>query len=227
MGAILTERQHGSGIPAQWLRRYVPHRRKGKFRITKDESSSRIGAGLIDRGVDGSGHGGRPVGEPPSFLATCPPASGTVRHCTTWRSNACRPQRPAQVAGRVFWDRMPSPKHGELIGRMNKSRDDGSHFAIGQSFPIVAAPPGLTRPGGAAALDVSAVVLRRSEGAKSPRMSAFEPLHLFGQYPQRPVDLDVLVYALDGAGAASASVGRACGQSTLKGSLQKTENKAR
>ena len=102
LGVILTERQHGSGIPAQKRRRHVPHRRQGKFRITKDESSSRIGAGLIDRGVVRSRHGGRLVGEPPSFMAVCPPASGKARDCTTRRSNACRPQRPAQAAGRVF-----------------------------------------------------------------------------------------------------------------------------
>ena len=68
------------GTPSQ--ARSVPNR--------QGERSSRIGAGLMDCGVDGSGHGGRPVGEPPSFLATCPPALGTVRHCTTGRSKVCR-----------------------------------------------------------------------------------------------------------------------------------------
>ncbi len=126
---------------AAWLRHSCieasparPHRRQGKFRITKDESSSRIGAGLIDRGVVRSRHGGRPVGEPPSFMAVCPPASGKARDCTTWRGNACRPQRPAQAAVRVFWNRLPSPKHSVLIGPMNKNRDGESHFAIGQSL---------------------------------------------------------------------------------------------
>ena len=91
-----------SGIPAQKRRRHAPHRRQGQFRITQDEISSRIGAGLVDCGVDGSGHGGRPVGEPPSFLATCPPASGTVRHCTTGRSKACRTLAPRVCGGARF-----------------------------------------------------------------------------------------------------------------------------
>ena len=102
MGAILTERQHGSGISAQALRRHEPHRRQGRFRITKDERSSRIGADLIDCGVDGSGHGGRPVGEPPSFLATCPSVSGTVRHCSTGRSKVCRTPASRPCGGACF-----------------------------------------------------------------------------------------------------------------------------
>ncbi|GEM_PF-7103210 len=93
-----------------------------------------IGADLSGRGVVRSRHGGRFVGEPPSFMAGCPPASGKARDCTTRRSNACRPQRPAQAAGRVFWDRMLNQKHGELIGRMNKDRDGEMTFAIGQSL---------------------------------------------------------------------------------------------
>ena len=67
---------------------HVPIHRQGQFRITKDERHSRIGAGLIGGGV--AGHGGRPVGGPPSFVATYPSVSGAARHCTTGRSKVCR-----------------------------------------------------------------------------------------------------------------------------------------
>lgn len=75
---------------------------------------------------------------------------------------------------------LPNQTQGEHVGRMHRNRDGESHFATGNRFPIIAAPPGLTRPGGAVALYASAVALRRSEGAEPPRKSAFEALHLFG-----------------------------------------------
>ena len=57
-------------------------------------------------------------------------------------------------------------------------------FAIGQSLSDccrAARTDKAGRRGG--------VAMRPSEGAKPPRMSAFEPFHLFGQYPQRPVEM--------------------------------------
>ncbi|MDP1855876.1 MAG: hypothetical protein Q8K74_07500, partial [Candidatus Nitrotoga sp.] len=74
-----------------------------------------------------SRHGGRLVGEPPSFMAVCPPALGKARDCTTRRGWET-PRKFVRAFG------LPNQKHGELIGRMNKNRDGESHFAIGQSL---------------------------------------------------------------------------------------------
>lgn len=163
-----------------------------------------MGAGLIDRGVVRSRDGGRLVGGRRRLWRSA--RQHWVRRVIAQSGAAGKRQEDWY---RIFG--LPNQTQGERVGRMHKNRDGESHFATGSLFPTVAAPPGLTRPGGAVASYASAVALRRSEGAKPPHMSAFEPLHLFGQYPQRPVDLDVLVYALDGAGTVPASVGRAGG----------------
>jgi len=104
LGAILTGRQHGSGISAQALHRHAPIHHQGHFRIAKDERSPRMGAGLIDCGVEGSGHGGRPVGEPPSFLATLPGSVGGGASLHKRAQQSCRTPASRLYGGARFWE---------------------------------------------------------------------------------------------------------------------------
>jgi hypothetical protein len=105
LGAILTGRQHGSGISAYALRWHAPIHHQGHFRITKGERSSRIGAGWIDCGVDGAGHGGRPVGEPPpSFLATLPGSVGGGASLHKRAQQSCRTLASRLCGGARFWE---------------------------------------------------------------------------------------------------------------------------
>lgn len=74
-----------------------------------------IDAGLIVRGVVGSGYGGWSVGEPPSLVATCPSALRMVGHCTTLR---CRARRtPHHRCGCVWAGSLKChPKHSRKRG---------------------------------------------------------------------------------------------------------------
>ena len=64
-------------------------------RINQNERPLCIGAGLIVRSVVGSVHGGRSVGELPSFVATCSPASGAACYCATGAARFVILGRPA------------------------------------------------------------------------------------------------------------------------------------
>jgi hypothetical protein len=77
---------------------------QGHFRITKGERFSRIGAGLIDCGVDGSGHDGRPAGEPPSFLPTLPGSVGGGASLHKRGQQSCRTPASRLCGGARFWE---------------------------------------------------------------------------------------------------------------------------
>lgn len=62
--------------------------------MTKDENASGIGALMVEHGGAGIGHGGRSVGEPPSFVAICPSASRMARIRATQRSKPGRSLSP-------------------------------------------------------------------------------------------------------------------------------------
>ena len=64
----------------------------------------------LDRSRRGQfGHGGWPVGNPPTLVASCPPVWRTVRHGMTWRREGRHTLMPRPAAGRVQEISAPRP----------------------------------------------------------------------------------------------------------------------